>query len=82
MIPLRRELRFRLRSGSAGNWHVRGRCLAQFIEAMSISFPQGERQLIHTVRNDRDRVTKDQGLEAPGLYDGKRPGTAVGAPLA
>ena len=57
MLPTRRDLHFRLGPDDVRNWHVDGPALTHFINAMSLSFPEGERYFIHTVRHYRDRVT-------------------------
>ncbi|GAC1629157.1 MAG: metal-dependent hydrolase [Nevskia sp.] len=62
MLPTRRDLHFRLSPASAGPWHVRGACVTHFANAMSISFPEGERFFIHTVRHYRERI-RDPELE-------------------
>ncbi len=71
MIPTRRDLRFRLKPGSVHNWHVQGRFVTQFINAMSLSFPEGERYFIHTVRHYRDQITDPKLQEAVTAFIGQ-----------
>lgn len=56
MIPIRRDLQFRLSPDSVDNWHADGPYVTHFINAMSLFFPEGERYFIHTVRHYRDRI--------------------------
>lgn len=63
MIPIRRNLHFKLKPESLGHWHAQGPYVTHFINAMSIFFPDGERYFIHTVRHYRDRVS-DPELQA------------------
>ncbi len=71
MIPIRRDLRFKLKPGSVSNWHAQGPYVTQFINAMSISFPEGERYFIHTVRHYRDRVTHPELQKAVTAFIGQ-----------
>lgn len=57
MIPIRRNLHFRLRPSSVDQWHEQGPWVTQFINAMSLFFPDGERFFIHTVRHYREEIT-------------------------
>ena len=57
MLPVRRNLQFKLNTSSVSDWHEQGPYLTQFINAMSIFFPEGERYFIHTVRQYADRIT-------------------------
>ncbi|WP_281784597.1 metal-dependent hydrolase [Sinimarinibacterium flocculans] len=56
MIPIRRNLHFRLRPHDLGHWHAQGPYVTHFINAMSLFFPEGERYFIHSVRHYRDRI--------------------------
>jgi predicted metal-dependent hydrolase len=71
MIPTRRDLRFKLKPGSVCNWHAQGRYVTQFVNAMSIFFPDGERYFIHTVRHYRDRITDPVLKEAVAAFIGQ-----------
>lgn len=71
MIPIRRNLHFRLTPESVLNWHEQGRFVTQFINAMSIFFPSGERYFIHTVRHYSESI-KDPALkEAVSAFIGQ-----------
>jgi uncharacterized protein len=63
MIPIRRNLHFKLKPESLGHWHAQGPYVTHFVNAMSIFFPEGERYFIHTVRHYRDRIS-DPDLQA------------------
>lgn len=63
MIPIRRNLHFKLKPENLGHWHAQGPYVTHFINAMSIFFPDGERYFIHTVRHYRDQIT-DPELQA------------------
>ena len=71
MIPIRRDLHFKLEPGSVNNWHAQGPYMTHFINAMSLSFPEGERYFIHTVRHYRDRVTDPELQEAVTAFIGQ-----------
>ena len=71
MIPTRRDLHFKLGPDSVDNWHARGNYLTHFINAMSISFPDGERFFIHTVRHYRDRITDPTLQKAVAAFIGQ-----------
>ena len=71
MIPIRRDLHFKLNPDSVSHWHVQGRYMTQFINAMSISFPEGERYFIHSVRHYRDRITDPELQKAVTAFIGQ-----------
>jgi len=71
MIPIRRDLRFKLKPASASNWHAQGPSVTQFINAMSIFFPEGERYFIHTVRHYRDHITDPELQKAVIAFIGQ-----------
>ncbi|MES2884000.1 MAG: metal-dependent hydrolase [Pseudomonadota bacterium] len=71
MIPIRRDLHFKLQPTSVNNWHARGAYLTHFINAMSISFPDGERYFIHTVRHYRDRISDAKLQKAVAAFIGQ-----------
>lgn len=62
MIPTRRDLHFGLTTAMLTDWHAQGPYVTHFANALSISFPAGERFFIHTVRHYRDHV-RESGLE-------------------
>lgn len=71
MIPTRRDLHFRLKPSSVDNWHAQGPYVTQFINAMSITFPDGERYFIHTVRHYRDLITDPEMQKAVAAFIGQ-----------
>jgi predicted metal-dependent hydrolase len=71
MLPTRRDLHFRLGPDDARNWHAAGPALTHFINAMSLTFPEGERYFIHTVRHYRDRVTDPELKKALTAFIGQ-----------
>lgn len=71
MIPIRRDLRFKLKPGSVHNWHAQGPYMTHFINAMSIFFPDGERYFIHTVRHYRDRIADPELQKAVVAFIGQ-----------
>jgi predicted metal-dependent hydrolase len=71
MIPTRRDLHFKLKPKSVRNWHAQGPYVTQFINAMSLFFPDGERFFIHTVRHYRDQITDPKLKEAVVAFIGQ-----------
>lgn len=71
MIPTRRDLHFRLRPESLRDWHAQGPCVTAFAHALSISFPDGERFFIHTVRAFREHITDPQLQNAVVAFIGQ-----------
>ncbi len=63
MLPVRRDLHFKLQTQDIRDWHAQGPYVTQFVNAMSLFFPEGERFFIHCVRHYRDRIT-DPELKA------------------
>lgn len=71
MLPIRRDLHFRLDPQDVRDWHVAGPALTHFINAMSLSFPEGERYFIHTVRHFRDRIGEPTLKQAVTAFIGQ-----------
>lgn len=71
MRPTRRDLRFKLRPNSVSNWHEQGPWLTQFVNAMSIFFPEGERYFIHTVRQYASRIKEPELCAAVSAFIGQ-----------
>lgn len=71
MIPTRRDLHFRLKAHSVTQWHEAEPYVAHFANAMSLSFPEGERFFIHTVRLFRDRITDPELQKAVAAFIGQ-----------
>ncbi|HEX4870795.1 MAG TPA: metal-dependent hydrolase [Nevskiaceae bacterium] len=55
--PLRRDLRFGLDGARIHDWHGEGPAITQFMNTLSLFFPEGERFFIGAVRHYRDRIT-------------------------
>ena len=71
VLPLRRDLRFTLPAERIGDWHPDGPVVTQFINAMSLFFPVGERFFIHAVRHYRDRITDPELKKAVTAFIGQ-----------
>lgn len=56
----RRDLHFDLEDVDIRNWHPAGRHVSHFYNALSLTFPDGERFFIDTVRHYQDRITSPQ----------------------
>lgn len=56
-MPVRRDLHFRLPADRIHDWNGNGGHSTQYMNALSIFFPEGERFFIHSVRHYRDRIT-------------------------
>lgn len=63
MLPIRRDIQFRLDASRICDWHPGDRKITHFYNALSIFFPEGERFFIHSVRRYRDRIS-DAELQA------------------
>jgi predicted metal-dependent hydrolase len=61
MLPIRRDLKFKLPRDRMRDWNPAGLHVTQFFNTLSIFFPSGERFFIDSVRNYRERV-KDPEL--------------------
>ena len=71
MLPTRRNLHFKLDSARLRNWHAAGPWVTHFANAMSLSFPAGERYFIHTVRHYRDHIRDPELQEAVTAFIGQ-----------
>ncbi len=58
--PIRRNLKFRLSKDNADDWNPAGVPFTQFMNALSIFFPAGERFFIESIRNYRDQIEDEQ----------------------
>ncbi len=56
----RRDVHFDLAGMDVRNWHPEGMHVAHFFNALSLTFPDGERFFIETVRRYRDQITDPQ----------------------
>ena len=57
MLPIRRDLKFKLPPERIRDWNAGGHHLSQFFNTLSIFFPCGERFFIESVRNYRERIS-------------------------
>ncbi len=71
MQPTRRDLNFDLPAEHILDWHGDGRGVTAFINALSVSFPEGERFFIHSVRQFRDRITDPEMQKAITAFIGQ-----------
>lgn len=71
VLPTRRDLHFKLDATRLRNWHAAGPWVTHFANAMSLSFPAGERFFIHTVRHYRDRIVDPDLQEAVTAFIGQ-----------
>ena len=62
ILPVRRNLKFNLDPERALDWHADGLHVTQFLNTLSLFFPEGERFFIDSVRHFRDQV-KDEELK-------------------
>lgn len=71
ILPIRRDLRFALPAGRISDWHPRGHVTTQFINALSLFFPVGERFFIQAVRHYRDQVSDPELQKAMTAFIGQ-----------
>jgi predicted metal-dependent hydrolase len=71
MLPIRRDLKFKLPRDRMRNWNAAGLHVSQFFNTLSIFFPSGERFFIESVRNYRDRVTDPELQKAVTAFIGQ-----------
>ena len=71
VLPVRRDIRFKLPADRISDWHPRGHVTTQFINALSIFFPVGERFFIQAVRHYRDQVRDPELQKAMTAFIGQ-----------
>lgn len=71
MLPIRRDIQFRLDASRICDWHPGDRKITHFYNALSIFFPEGERFFIHSVRRYRDRITDTELQTAVTAFIGQ-----------
>jgi predicted metal-dependent hydrolase len=71
MMPIRRDLHFKLDPSKVLRWHPEGAHLTQFFNTLSLFFPAGERFFIQAVRNYRDRITDPELQQAMAAFIGQ-----------
>ena len=64
VMPVRRNLEFKLPESRIGDWHADGVHVSHFFNAMSLFFPDGERFFIDSVRAYRDEIHDPELKEA------------------
>jgi uncharacterized protein len=57
MMPVRRDIRFALPADRICDWHQEGPAVTEFMNALSLMFPAGERFFMDSVRFYRDQIT-------------------------
>lgn len=69
--PTRRDLHFRLPPDRILDWHADGVGVSAFINALSVTFPAGERFFIHSVRHFREQIRDPALREAVTQFIGQ-----------
>lgn len=64
IMPVRRNLSFKLGKNRVHDWNGNGLHFTQFLNTLSIFFPAGERFFIDSVRNYRDQIDDPELKEA------------------
>jgi len=72
MLPVRRNLKFRLPADRIVNWHeAGGPHIGLFMNTLSLFFPVGERFFMDSVRHYRDRITDPELKQAVTAFIGQ-----------
>lgn len=71
VIPERRDLHFLPPADRISNWHGKGAHLTQFLNALSLFFPAGERMFIDAVRSYRDQIPDPDLKKAATAFIGQ-----------
>ena len=71
MLPIRRDLKFKLPADKMRCWNPRGVHVSHFFNTLSIFFPSGERFFIDSVRNYRERITDAELQKAVTAFIGQ-----------
>jgi len=71
MLPIRRDLKFKLPAERIHDWNAGGHHVSQFFNTLSIFFPSGERFFIDSVRNYRERITDAELQRAVSAFIGQ-----------
>lgn len=71
VTPVRRNLNFHLPKDKITRWNGSGPNFTQFLNTLSIFFPEGERFFIDSVRNYRDRVEDPELKEQVKAFIGQ-----------
>ncbi len=71
ILPIRRDIKFKLPADKVTEWHKTGMHVSQFFNTMSLFFPVGERFFIDAVRSYRDQVTDPELKKAMTAFIGQ-----------
>ena len=71
MLPIRRDLKFKLPADKMRCWNPRGVHISHFFNTLSIFFPSGERFFIEAVRNYRGQISDPELQKAVTAFIGQ-----------
>ena len=71
IMPIRRDLKFKLPAEKISDWNGGSVHISQFMNTLSIVFPVGERFFIQSVRNYRERITDPELKKAVTAFIGQ-----------
>ena len=71
VMPVRRNLSFKLSKDKINRWNGNGLHFTQFLNTLSLFFPAGERFFIDSVRNYRHNINDDELKEAVHAFIGQ-----------
>src|SRR5699024_1484450 len=71
VMPERRDLHFLPPADRIGDWHADGPNVTQFMNALSLLFPAGERMFIDAVRSYRDDIPDPDLKKAATAFIGQ-----------
>ncbi len=71
MLPIRRDLKFKLPADKINDWHGDSVHVAHFLNSLSMLFPVGERFFMDSVRNYRDQITDPELKKAVTAFIGQ-----------
>ena len=71
VMPERRDLQFTLPTERISDWNNGNVQLSQFMNTLSLFFPEGERMFIDAVRNCRDQVSDPELKKAMTAFIGQ-----------
>ncbi len=71
MLPIRRDLKFKLPAEKINDWHAAGPHMSHFLNSLSMLFPVGERFFMDSVRNYRDQITDPELKDAVTAFIGQ-----------
>lgn len=71
IMPIRRNLNFKLSKKKVNHWNGNGLHFSQFLNTLSLFFPAGERFFIDSVRNYREQITDEELKQAVRAFIGQ-----------